>query len=326
LRKLAQELLKEGRHRGDLTLFGPLLARWAEIDGTGLIAFVQGSVPPGERQWMLEHAWYAWGAVHPPAAAAAGKELRPALAKKLIAGMAESNLRFAVETALKLPDAQFNIFAIGSRLSSLSPDQLAALRPRAVYDGPRLPLEKAWRENLVKTDPAAAVEAAKKAGLIGGDQVPGVIAAVAKNDPAKAASLLAEMPSSRSRALSSVLLARTWAAQDAPAALAWTRQSLTGPVKQSALLEIAAATGGPDPASALHLVSEAGWEMETNFQRIVDGNSSREADERLTPEKTAAGLLRQIAAIDPAAARKALEQSVPPEHREAVASSAGLSP
>jgi hypothetical protein len=327
LRKLAQGLLKDGSHRGDLTLWGPLLARWAEIDGTGLIAFVQKEVPPANRGWLLAQAWYAWGAADPRAAFAAGGELPPELGKKLVAGMVEKDPRLAVEAALKMPDAQFNILHITKRLGELAPELISGLLPRAVYDGMRFPLQNAQTDQLVKTDPAAAIAAAKKAGAIAWDPVPPVMTKVARNDPARAAALLTEMPPSRSRALSSLAVAGAWAAQDAPAALAWARKSLTGPVKQAALLEIAAASGGPDPAAALQLVQEAGWTMDGDFHRVADNGhfSPSETNSRRTSDQTAAMLLKQIAVTDPAAAKQYLEQSVPEEHRSAVATAAGLS-
>ncbi len=326
LRALALGLLKDSRHRGDLTLWGPLLARWAELDGSGLISFVRKGLPAGERSWLEGHAWYAWGAADPHAAAQAGRSLLPETGKKLIAGMVEKDARLAVEAALKMPDAQFNLYGIQDRLSELAPSLATELLPRAVYDGMRQPLQKTRMEHLLKTDPAAALAEAKKTGVIGHDPVPEVMARVAQNDPVKASALLAEMPSSRSRALSSLALAKAWAAQDAPAALTWVRETLNGPVKQSALLEVAAASGGPDPAAALRLVTEAGWTLETNFHQVTGASViPSEVRARLTPVGTAAGLLKQIAVTDAATARHYLEQVVPEEHRSAVAAAAGIS-
>jgi hypothetical protein len=327
LRALALGLIKDSGHRGDLTLWGPLLARWAEVDGAGLIAFVQKEVPQANRGWLLPQAWYAWGAADPRASFAAGRELPLDLGRQLVAGMVEKDPRLAVEAALKLPDAQFNFYPIAHRLAELAPELIPALLPRAVYDGMRMSLQRAQEDQLLKTDPAAAIAAARKTGSMGIDPVPFVMAKVAQNDPVKAAALLAEMPPSRSRALSSLAVAGSWAAQDAPAALAWARQSLTGPVKQAALLEIAAASGGPDPAAALQLVQEAGWTLEGNFHRIAGYGTftPSETGARRTPVETAAVLLKQIAVTDPAAAKQYLEQSVPAEHRSAVATAAGIS-
>src|SRR5262245_55000604 len=46
LRALALQLAADVRHRGDLSVWGPLLARWAELDGPGLLAFAQTEAPP----------------------------------------------------------------------------------------------------------------------------------------------------------------------------------------------------------------------------------------------------------------------------------------
>ena len=147
-----------------------------------------------------------------------------------------------------------------------------------------------------------------------------------QHDPVKAAELLAQMPSSRSKALSSVALAKTWGARDGEAATAWARQSLTGPVKQAALLEIAASSGGPDPLAALQLVEEAGWSQETNFHAIAGyGNTyPSEVRDRPTPGKTAGLLLQQLALLNPAAAQSFLEHRVPGNLRAVVAKHAGI--
>jgi hypothetical protein len=98
-------------------------------------------------------------------------------------------------------------------------------------------------------------------------------------------------------------------------------------VKQAALLAIAEASGGPDPTAALQLVQEAGWTMEGDFHRIADygHHSPSEPNDRLTPAKTAAGLLKQIAVTNLPAATQYLDQNVPAEYRAEVAKAAGIS-
>jgi hypothetical protein len=61
------------------------------------------------------------------------------------------------------------------------------------------------------------------------------------------------MPSSCSKALSSVALAEIWAEMDPDAAVWWIRDNLTGPVFQDALIAAAAASGSDNPARALDL-------------------------------------------------------------------------
>lgn len=325
LRRRAASLLADPSRRRDFGIWAPLLARWSEVDGAGMISFVQHDAPPGERPWLEAKAWYAWGAAHPQTAAAAGRQLPSSLARELISGMAETDARSAVTLALQMPDAQFNLYGIAARVAGSTPELLAELIPRAVYDNMRQSLQRAQASALALTDPAGALALAKRAGNIAHDPVPITMRDIARHDPVKAAALLADMPSSRSRALSAVALAKTWASQDAAAATTWARASLTGPVRQSALLEIAAATGGPEPLAALQLVEEAGWQDEGNFHAIADNGSlsPSESRERLTPAKTAGLLLQQLALLDPDAARAWL-QRVPWEHRVAAARTAGL--
>ena len=323
---MALGLLADPRRRRDLGVWGPLLARWSEMDGAGLLHFVRREVPPGERPWLEAKSWYAWGAANPLAASAEGGELPMLMARELIAGMAKRDPKAAAAFALQMPDAQFNLYGIAADVAASGPELIAGLLPRAVYDGMRQPLLRAQAAALVTTNPAAALALARKSGNIGHDPVPDTMRHIAQHDPAKAAELLAQMPASRSKALSSVALAKTWAARDGEAATAWARQSLAGPVKQAALLEIAASSGGPDPLAALRLVEEAGWSQETNFHSIAGyGNSyPSEVRDRPTPAKTAGLLLQQLALLNPSAAQTFLAQRVPENLRAAVAKHAGI--
>ena len=327
LRRAATDLLSDPRRRRDLGVWGPLLARWAEMDGAGLMAFVRNEAPPGDRPWLESKAWYAWGAADPQAAGAEGAQLPVELSRQLIAGMAQADVRAAVAFAMRMPDAQFNLRGIAGEITKSAPELIGELLLRSVYDGMREPLQRAQCEVLARTDPPAAIALARRLGAIERDLVPETMGDIAQRDPLKAVEVLAQMPSSRSRALSAVTLAKTWAAHDAIAATAWARQTLTGSVKQSALLEIAAVSGGPDPLASLQLVEEAGWIQESNFYRIADGGSltPSETFDRPTPVKTTSLLLRQLSVLDPSAARNFLEQRVPESLRQAVAQKAGLS-
>ncbi len=327
LRRMAQALLADPRRRRDLGVWGPLRARWSEVDGAGLMAFVKREAPPGERPWLEARSWYAWGAAHPAAASAEGKELPVLMARELIAGMAKRDPQTAANFALQMPDAQFNLYGVAADVAASDPELIAGLVPRAVYDGMRQSLQRAQAAALVATNPAAALTLSRKAGNVGLDPVPVTMRHIAQYDPVKAAELLAQMPSSRSKALSSVALAKTWGARDGDAATAWARQSLTGPVKQAALLEIAASSGGPDPLAALQLVEEAGWNQEANFHAVADYGTHTPAEvrERPTPVKTAGLLLQQLSILNPAAAQSFLEQRVPANLRKAVAKQAGFS-
>lgn len=328
LRRRALSLLADPSRRRDFGLWAPLLARWSELDGAGLVKFVQREAPAGERAWLEAKAWYAWGAAHPQDAAEAGKSLPPSLGRELLSGMAETDAGGAVALALKMPDAQFNLYGIAATAAESSPEVLAGLLPRGVFNGMEKPLQRAQASVLAATDPAGALALAKRAGTIGYDPVPVTMRDIARHDPKKAAELLAQMPSSRSRALSAVSLAKSWAVQDSAAATNWARRSLTGPVKQNALLEIAAATGGPEPMTALQLVAEAGWEPQGDFYDVegTPGGPQSEVRSRPDPVKIAGMLLQQLAAIDAAGAQHFLDGRVPDKFRDAVAKTAGFVP
>ena len=74
LRRMAQALLADPRRRRDLGVWGPLLARWSEVDGAGLILFVRREAPPGERPWLEAKSWYAWGAAQQTSNTEIGRE------------------------------------------------------------------------------------------------------------------------------------------------------------------------------------------------------------------------------------------------------------
>lgn len=223
LRRRAISLLADPSRRRDFGLWAPVLARWSELDGEGLMQFIQREVPAGERPWLEAKAWFAWGAARPQNAAAAGKALPPSLGRELIAGMAETDAASAVSLAMKMPESRFNLYGIAATVAESSPEVLAGLLPHAVYDGMRQPLQRAQASALAATDPEGALALAKSAGNTGHDPVPVTMREIARHDPVKAATLLMEMPSSRSRALSAVSLAKTWAVQDPAAATTWAR-------------------------------------------------------------------------------------------------------
>lgn len=323
LRRMAGALLGDSRRRRDLGMWGPLLARWSEVDGAGMLAFVKGVSPVADREWLENKAWFAWGAADPAAASVAGGTLPLSSLRELIRGMGRKDAKAAIDFTLRMPNAQMNVWLLSDSLKSLPQETVDALLPRAIYEGMRMPLKSAKTAALVETDPAAALAAAGP--QLGHDTAPQVMSAIAEKDPGKAAELLAAMPSSRSRALSSLSLARVWAGQDSAAALTWARRDLQGPVRQAALLEIAAVSGGVSPLEALALVEEAGWTTEGNFGAVRGGNMiAGEAVSFPSPIQTAAALLHQLDSLDPNAARQYLMNQVPEEHQARLAKKAGI--
>lgn len=322
---LAAELAKDGR-RHDPALWMPLIARWSESDAPGMIAFLDKEAPPALRDKLLDAGWFAWGAVDPDEAFAAGSALPKERMRRLLEGVAEVDAEKAAGFVLRVPDSQFAAWSIGEKIFREAPDAADGLMKRAVYDGARMPFERTKMEQLAESDPAAAIAYARSLGAIASDPVPKAVEAIAKLDPAKAVAEVEAMASGRSKALSVVALAKTWVTRDADAALAWVRGQAEGPVRQAALIA-AAGTMIAEPQRALALVQEAGWTREGDFHEIQVGSMMpSESREKPDPMKVTADALRNWAASDPEAARRYLGESVPDAFREQVAVEAGMEP
>lgn len=312
---LAKGLISDPR-RGDLALWGALLARWSVADGAGMIAFLEADAPPGLRPRLLDLAWFAWGASDPEAAFAAGRKLPPERIRKLLEGVVETDPRKAAAFVEQVPDSQFARYTLAGRIVSEAPELADEMLADAVYDGARIPFQRAKVAQLAASDPAAAVDYARVSGLIGSDPVPVAIQEIARHDPAKAAVEVAAMPSSRSKALSSVALAKIWAARDSQAAVRWIHENLEGPVRHHALVAAAEASGADDPVRGLDLIVEAGFESGGDFFGIRGGDI-HPSETRSKPDAVTAAtdLLRQLSQRDPEAARRYLQDEIPEEMR-----------
>ena len=326
LEPLATELLRDPR-RGDRGLWAPLLARWSAVDGAGMIAFLERQAPPALRQELLGDAWFAWGASDPEAAFAAGSKQPPALVESLLQGIAEVDVRKAAEWVKQVADSHWAVQAIADRVAAEAPELAADLLTGAMYDCARVPFERAEISRLAATDPAGAIAYARRSGVLGFDPVPGAVREIARRDPQQAAEQVASMPSSRSKALSAVALAETWAAQDLPAAAAWIRSSLSGPTRQYALVA-AAASGGGDPAASLDLIPAADWVSGGDFFSIRDSGirSPSEYGTAPNPRNVAISLLQQWSRSDPVAARDYLKEHIPGGLNGDIGKATGITP
>jgi hypothetical protein len=325
LPELAAELAKDGR-RNDPALWMPLIARWSESDAAGMIAFLEKEAPPALRDKLLDAGWFAWGAVDPDEAFAAGSALPKERMRQLLEGVAEVDAEKAAGFVTRVPDSQFAAWSIGEKIFREAPAAADDLMKRAVYDGARGSFERAKINQLAESDPAAAIAYARSLGALGHDPVPEAVVEIAKLDPAKAAAEVEAMASSRSKALSVVALAKTWVTRDEEAALAWVRGQPDGPVRQAALVA-AAGMMIAEPARALALIEEAGWTREGDFHEVRVGSMMpSESREKPDPMKVAADALRNWSASDPEAARRYLGESVPESMRDKVAAEAGIKP
>lgn len=323
----ARHWLGAGLHRADETMWGLLFAHWAVADGPGLIAFVEKTAPPADREWLRGLAWASWGAADPEASFAAGKNLPPSVMRRLLSGIADTDAAKAAECAWRSPDAQFMMSAIASQVAAQAPEKIDALLERAVYDGARIPLQEAQIAALARSDPEKALAAAQQMGIFSRNPVAEAITAIAAHDLEKALAMMEEMPSSRSKALSVVSLAGTWAARDPEAALAWVRETQYGPVRHAALVQIAATRGSVEPAAGLQLIEEAGWESGGDFSKMhtlnMPPSEKRPASAAVA---AAASLLQQLSLLDPEAARGFLNEKVPETFRDEVSTLSGLTP
>jgi hypothetical protein len=322
--EIAAALLAQARHARDDTLWALILARWSQVDPSAMMAFAESHA--GDTCATLPAmAWKAWGATRPEAAFAAAKSQPEPLRKAMLQGVAAVDPAKAAHFALGLPNAQFAIGTVIRDLARHDPDAALALLPSAVYDGAREPIHRAVVEQLAQSDPDQALALVRQAGRIWDDREAETFAAIARHHPEKACELIEAIPSSRSKALSSVSVAKTIAADDQEAALEWTRTSLKGPVRDAALVEIASVTGGSDPVAGLALLAEVGW-RETGDLYLTQERQRADMFGVAATSDVATRLLRQWAATDPDGARTWLEAHAPATLQAAIATAGGLTP
>lgn len=228
LSSVASRLLASS-HGQSVGHWAPLLARWSVSDGAGMISFIEKQAPPSIRETLLQNAWFAWGYADPDEAFISASNLSNSLTLHLLTGIAESSPLKAAAYVKLVPDSQFAVGPITASIFEADPDLADELAANAVYDGGRGPFEQLRIKHLAKSDPAAAIAYARSLGVLGRDQVPIAVKKIALIDPAQAAAQVNDMPSNRSKALSAVALASTWAATDVDAATKWARENLSGP-------------------------------------------------------------------------------------------------
>ena len=303
--RLATQLLANGSNATSDSLWAVLFARWSEIAPRSMVAFVDGLGGSKMKEALEETAFFAWGAVDPEACIESVRLRKPSIRTSALYGIADVDGEKAIELALTMPNAQGALYSVASRVS-LPEDVAKKYLERSVYDGARMALQKSAIRELAESDPAAAVKQAQKNGRIFSDPVAAALSEVTRHDPPSAIEQYEKLPESRSRAISAVSIAKTWAATDPEAALAWARSDLRPTIRRMALLEIAAVTGGRDPATSLALFDEIGWENVGDFYEVTwfkkGEYRSPEAHRYSSPETIAAKLLAQLAEADPEAA------------------------
>ena len=306
LERFARHLLDNPQNRSSESLWALLLARWSVVDPAAMISFLEKQPAAGAIAQLKEQAMFAWGAVDAEGAFAAAKSRPVGLRRAALAGIAATAPALAAEFVVKMPGGQY---AIRNVVNSPEVDlaTLKSLLPRCAYDSTRWPVQREIISRLAASDPDAAIEFAMAAGRSRSDPVATALSEIAERDHHVALKHLATLPDSRRRAISSVEVAKRWAHRDPEAALAWARDSLPGPVRDYALVELASIIGGEDPIGALALVGEVGWESEVGeFYDIGD-----EEPERLSSQEIGLTLLRQLASADRAAALAYIDEHLP---------------
>ncbi len=310
MERVAARLLSDEAAASKESIWGIVLARWSSIDAPGMVAFVERQRKNGALVAIEEMAWSAWGAADPQAAFEAVRTRSKLARCAALRGMAQVAPEKVVELVWKMPDAQFCISSV-VRDGRVPIERLDELRTRSVYDGSREPVERAKMATLAQSDPAAAIETAKSAGRVWRDPVAWSFGLVAREFPAEAKEHWEELPDSRARALAGVSIARTLASQNPDDAIRWARESLSEPVRDSALVEIAAVIGGQDPVAGLELIQEVGWGEVGRFYEIAESESGKvlkgQSHAHSTPIGVAQSLVRQLATSDPEAARAFIE-------------------
>lgn len=320
--RIAKILSGDPENRNSMTLWSLVLARWSIVDPQGMMDFVQG---PGGSQVGVDVrslAWYAWAASDPEGVKEQAHTMGGPLRLAVLRGMAAVDPELALRTAFEMREANSTVNAVLRSISDPDPELVRGFLSRAVYDGMRQPMEDALVKSYLREDPKKALEFAQGQGRIWSDPVAKVIGETAVDRPEVAVSLLEELPSSRSRAISTVEVARSWASNDPQAALDWVRQQEPGEILNTSLVAVASAMGGSDPVGALALLSEVGWKEVGAFYAIGRVNGPESVFDQVQSHRAidltevAQDLMRNFVMMDREGARAYVAEEVPPAWQE----------
>lgn len=314
-RQFANQLLNDPENSDSETLWNILMARWSEIDPKGMIDFSEKQ--PGHLLRNL--AWEAWAATDPDLLATKVVSMGPPNSIAVLKGIASRDPDLALELCFKTPGA--NVWALMSKTEGFTPEAIRKHLQKAAYNGMRNPMIDHLARNLARENPKKALEFLNEKGRSWSDPAAQLFAQVAREDPAKAVILLKDQPTSRSKAISTVQIAKNWASTDPEASLKWARSQTSAQVRDTSLVAIASVIGGEDPDQALALLDEVGWKDVGLFYSVGkirhDGfyhDQIEEHDVAMT-HRVGRSLLENLAMQDPEAARKYIETKVPEDRR-----------
>jgi hypothetical protein len=212
-RQFANQLLNDPENADSKTLWNILMARWSEIDPQSMIAFV--GVLPGQE--LRDLAWEAWAATDPDLLATKVTSMGPPSSSAVLKGIASRNPDLALELCLETPGTE--VWKLMSQTEGFTPETLRNLLQKAVYDGMRDPMVEHLTKTLTRENPEEALQFINGQGRSWSDPAAQVFAQLTRENPSKAIALLKKQPNSRSKAISTVQIAKNWAASDPEASL-----------------------------------------------------------------------------------------------------------
>ena len=313
----ASRLLDDPENKDSETLWCLVLARWSELDPQGMIDFVEGQ--PDSRLRLL--AWETWAATDPDLLATKVTSMGPPKSVSVLKGIASQNPDLALEAAFESPDTNSLIWPMFRSSTGFKVETIKRLLQSAAYDGTRNPMMENLTDTLAQRDPKEALSFVQKKGRNWSDPSAKLFAKLAHKNPKQAVDLLGKQPSSRSKAISTVQVAKTWAAQDPEAALAWTRSQSSSQIRDSSLVAIASVIGGEDPDQGLALLDEVGWKDVGLFYAVGTVQPKGKLHDQIEEHDIAMthrvgrSLLETLAQQDPEAAKKYISTNVPESRR-----------
>jgi hypothetical protein len=317
----AFQLNADSKNRHSETIWSILLARWSQLDPEGMIAFLateKAAKRPTNQEGL---AWQAWAASDPKGAVTRVRSINKKLAEALFKGIAQVDPSLAIELAFQAPDSSKLIDTVLQYSTDFSPETVAHISQLLDLSwigrrGRKLILEQA------KTgDPATDRAIDQKTPKSQLQPLDDFLVELSREQPKEAVALLENDPPSRSRAVSTVEIAKNWALKDPDASLAWVREQSSPQVKNSALVAIASVIGGEDPLRGLSLIEEIGWADTENLYDLKESSGGKLSRSMLRynhlyqTQAVATSLFRNLAANDPESARQYLAEKIPAEHR-----------
>lgn len=315
--QFATRLLNDPENSNSETLWALVFAKWAELDPQEMIEFAEARNDVRLRSL----AWETWGATDPELLASKVESMGPPLNGAILKGIAERNPNLALAAAFKTAGVNSLIWSLFSEAPDIDEVVLREHLKKSVYDGMRGPISSHLARKLAERDPKEALSFVESQGRIWSDPKASLFGTMARDDPGQAASLLSEQPSSRSKAISAVQIAKSWALQDVDKSLEWVRSQSSAQVRDASLVAVASVIGGEDPERGLRLLEEVEWKDVGQFYSVGEVRNQGRVNDQVQEHDIAMthhvgrALLENLARLDAEAARRYINTVVPEEMR-----------